>query len=152
MSHSGEEWFTFAWPDYAVLAVFIIIYLALVFGNRLPTMKSFKEFLDAINSAGGHIFLLAALSVYSIKIAMQFFYHILALPEAMFTKQESIITAGITFVQGTLVGTFLGALIKTMSGGKANSDRRAGDASPPASEPKPPAPEPADAGKILSGS
>jgi len=118
--HTGEEWFTLHTPQYVMLAIVFITYLVLTFANRLPKMASFKDFLDAVNSAGGHIFLLSLLTVWSIKIAMQYFYHLLALPEEMLSKQQAIVTAGITFVQGTLAGTFIGALLKTMSGGKAN--------------------------------
>jgi len=117
--HTGEEWFSLHLPQYIMLGVLFLGYMVLTFSNRLPKMASFKDFLDAVNSAGGHIFLLTLLTLWSIKIAMQFFYHILALPDVM-TKDQAIVTAGITFVQGTLAGTFIGALLKTMSGGKAN--------------------------------
>jgi hypothetical protein len=117
--HTGEEWFSLHLPQYIMLAVLFLGYMVLTFSDRLPKMSSFKDFLDAVNSAGGHIFLLTLLTLWSIKIAMQFFYHILSLPDVM-TKDQAIVTAGITFVQGTLAGTFIGALLKTMSGGKAN--------------------------------
>jgi hypothetical protein len=118
--HTGEELLLWSWPQYALIAAIMLSYLVLSFANRLPSMNSFKEFADIINSAGGNIILLALLTVWSIKIAMQFFYHILALPPDQFDKASSIITAGITYVQGGLSGMFLGALIKTLTGGKAN--------------------------------
>jgi hypothetical protein len=118
--HSGEEFFTWSWPQYALIAAIMASYLVLSFANRLPTMNSFKEFADIINTAGGNIILLSLLAMWSIKIAMQFFYHLLALDPAQFDKSSSIITAGITYVQGGLSGMFIGALIKTLTGGKAN--------------------------------
>lgn len=118
--HTGEEYFWWSWPQYLIVFLLILCYMLLAWRGRLPQMSAFKDFLDAVNSAGGHIFLLTILTVWSIKIAMQFFYHLLALPQEQVDKDSAIVTAGITFVQGTLVGTFLGALIKTMSGGKAN--------------------------------
>lgn len=108
------------WQHWLALTILLAAYLILSFANKLPRMGAFKDFLDAVNSAGGHIFFLLLLTIWSIKIAMQFFYHMIALPPEAFDKQQALITAGITFVQGTLAGTFIGALLKTMSGGKAN--------------------------------
>jgi hypothetical protein len=118
--HTGEEWFTVGWPEYTVLAVCVVSYVALAFNNRLPSMQAFKDFADVINSAGGNILLLSIFTAWSIKIAMQFFYHLLGLPDDRLSKADAIVTAGIAFVTGTLVGTFAGALIKTLTGGKAN--------------------------------
>jgi hypothetical protein len=117
--HSGEEFFTWSWPQYALIAAIMVSYLVLAFANRLPSMNSFKEFADIINSSGGNIILLVLLTVWSIKISMQFFYHLLGMPIEAFDKASSIITAGITYVQGGLSGMFIGALIKTLTGGKA---------------------------------
>ena len=117
---TGEEFLTWGWEQYAILAVILAIYLCLALRNKLPSMGAFKDFLDAVNSVGGHIFLLTLLTVWSIKIAMQFFYHLLSLPQEQIDKGSAIITAGLTFVQGTLVGMFVSALLKTMTGGKAN--------------------------------
>jgi len=118
--HTGEEWFQLQWPQYAILAALLLTYLILSFTNKLPSMQAFKDFADVINSAGGNILLLTLFTAWSIKIAMQFFYHILALSSETISKQDAIVTAGIAFVTGTLVGTFAGALIKTLTGGKAN--------------------------------
>lgn len=118
--HTGEEFFIWHWPQYALIAALLGSYLILSFAGRLPSMNSFKDFADIINTAGGNIILLSLLTVWSIKIAMQFFYHLLALPPEQFDKASSIVTAGITYVQGGLSGMFIGALIKTLTGGKAN--------------------------------
>jgi hypothetical protein len=120
MQHTGEEWFQLQWPQYAILAAVLATYLLLSFTNKLPSMQAFKDFADVINSAGGNIILLSLFTAWSIKIAMQFFYHILALTSETISKQDAIVTTGIAFVTGTLVGTFAGALIKTLTGGKAN--------------------------------
>lgn len=117
---TGEEWFQIQWPQYAILGAVLLTYLLLAYTNKLPSMQAFKDFADVINSAGGNIILLALFTAWSIKIAMQFFYHILALSSETISKQDAIVTAGIAFVTGTLVGTFAGALIKTMTGAKAN--------------------------------
>ena len=129
---TGEEWFRFGWHEYSVLLVILGVYLLLSFRDKLPSMRSFKDFLDAINSAGGHIFILALFSVYSIKITMQFIYHILSLPGDMVTKQQAVISTGLGIAQGLLLGNFIGALIKTMSGGKANGTTPAELPPPPA--------------------
>ena len=120
MTHTGEDFFTWSWPQYALIAGIIGSYLILSFANRLPSMQAFKDFADTINTAGGNIILLSLLTIWSIKIAMQFFYHLLGLPPDQFDKVSSIATAGITYVQGGLSGMFIGALIKTLTGGKAN--------------------------------
>jgi hypothetical protein len=118
--HTGEEFFQITWQGYVLIGLFVAGWLFLAATKRLPAMQGFKDFADVINSAGGNIILLALFTAWSIKIAMQFFYHLLALPEAQLSKADAIVTAGIAFVTGTLVGTFAGALIKTLTGGKAN--------------------------------
>lgn len=132
---TGEEYFFWSWPQYVLIAALLGSYLFLTVINKLPSMRAFKDFADTIDSAGGNIILLTLLTVWSIKIAMQFFYHLLALPADQFGKADSIITAGITYVQGGLSGMFIGALIKTLTGGKASS----GATPSSAVEPLPPA-------------
>ena len=118
--HTGEEYFTIGWQQYAFLSAVLLTYVVLAVCDKLPSMSSFKDFADVINSAGGNILLLAIFSAWSIQIAMRLFYHLLALPTETITKNEAIATAGMQFVTGVLCGTFLGALIKTLTGGKAN--------------------------------
>lgn len=118
--HSGEEWFTVGWPEYGMLILFLLCYMVLALRNKLPTMQAFKDFADVINSAGGNILLLGLFTAWAIRIAMQFFYHLLALPDDRLSKADAIVTAGIAFVTGSIFGTFAGALIKTLTGGKAN--------------------------------
>lgn len=120
MTHSGEEWFQIGWQQYAFLATILVVYLVLVFSNRLPTMESFQKFTDTINSAGGHIIILSLFSGWFFLTAMRFFLHVLGLPDETITKHDAIIMTGVGFLTGTAFGGAWGALIKTMSGGKAN--------------------------------
>jgi hypothetical protein len=124
-----SEWnpFAFSWGQYAIWGGIAAIYLILVFGRKLPSMRTFKDFLDAINSAGGHIFLLSVFSIYFFKVAMQFIYHVLAIQTNSVSKSDAIIMAGITFVTGTAFGGAWGALLKTMTGAKANGATPAPD-------------------------
>jgi hypothetical protein len=133
MPHTGEEWFRFSWPEYAVLAVFVGVYLLLVFRNKLPGMRAFKDFADTINTAGGHIILLGLFSLYFFKAAMQFFYHVMGLPDDKVTKANAIIMTGIAFLTGTAFGGAWAALLKTMTGGKANGPAPPVEAPGPAS-------------------
>lgn len=125
--HTGEEWFQFGWPQYIFFGAALVVYLVLVFGNKLPSMKSFQEFTDTINSAGGHIIILSIFSGWFFLTAMRFFFHVLGLPDEMVTKHEAIIMTGVGFLTGTAFGGAWGALIKTMSGGKANGGTPAPD-------------------------
>lgn len=118
--HTGEEWFVFGWREYGILAALLITYLLLVFTKNLPTMASFKDFTDTINTAGGHIVLLSLFSGWFFVTAMRFFLHVLGLPDDVITKHDAIIMTGVGFLTGTAFGGAWGALIKTMSGGKAN--------------------------------
>jgi len=117
--HTGEELFQLDWQAYAVMGVLLVSYMVLTFANKLPRMAALKDFLDAINSAGGHILILAIFTAWSVKISMQLIYHLLAMGEAV-AKSDALQTAGMAYVTGTLSGSFIGALLKTMSGGKAN--------------------------------
>jgi hypothetical protein len=129
---------------YLALAVLLAAYLFLAFTRRLPTMQSFKDLADVINTAGGHILLLSVFTIFSIRIAMHFIYFTMDLPGDTITKAQAEISVGISFVTGTLAGTFIGALLKTMSGGKANGipppspDKLSASVVPPPEEPPKP--------------
>jgi hypothetical protein len=141
MTHSGEEWFQIGWQQYAVLGTLVLVYLVLVFGNKLPAMKSFQEFTDTINSAGGHIIILSIFSGWFFLTAMRFFFHVLGLPDEVVTKNNAVIMTAIAFLTGTAFGGAWGALIKTMSGGKANGGTPGGpDTLTPTLTPEIPAP------------
>ena len=137
-----EEWFRIGWQEYSVFALLLAIYLVLVFANRLPTMTVFKEFADTINTAGGHILILGLFSLYFFRTAMRFFFYVLSLPIETLTKHDAIIMTGVGFLTGTAFGGAWGALIKTMSGGKAVNG-----AAPPAEIPSP---APAIAGELAA--
>jgi len=122
--HTGEEWFQLGAKEYGALTVLLVVYLILTFANKLPSMSAFKEFTDTINTAGGHIVVLLFLTLLSIKVTMQLFYHVLALPEETLSKMQAIINMGLAFSQGTLVGMPLGALLKTMTGGAASNGKQ----------------------------
>jgi len=118
--HTGEEWFSVPWQGYLAMGLLLAVYLILTYTNRLPSMAAFKDFADTINSAGGHIILLFLLTLLSIKVSMQLFYHLLGLPAESISKSEAVVTSAMTYATGMLTGQFVGALLKTMSGGKAN--------------------------------
>jgi hypothetical protein len=145
---TGEEWFTFGWPHALILGLLTLIYLLLTFANKLPSMASFKDFTDTINSAGGHIIILTLFSAWFFVASMRLIFHIMAMPEELITKQNAIIMAGVGFVTGTAFGGAWGALLKTMSGVKANgvypppaapNDVPAGPTAAPADSNNPPA-------------
>jgi hypothetical protein len=118
--HTGEEWFRIGWQEYTAVGLLILVYLILVFSNKLPSMASFKDFADTINSAGGHIILLSIFSGWFFISAMRFFFHSLSLPDEVITKHDALVMNAVSFLTGSAFGGAWGALIKTMSGGKAN--------------------------------
>jgi len=120
----------FSWYHFLALCGLITIYLIAARLKLLPSIQGFKDFADAFNSAGMHILLLSVFSAWSTTIAVRYIYYILTLPGDTLTKGQATIAVGITFVTGSLSGTFIGALLKTMSGGKAN-----GGTPPPAATP-----------------
>jgi len=126
--HTGEEWFKAGWPEYLFLSLVLTIVLILVFSKRGPTMKSFQDFIDTINTAGGHIVILTLFTAWFFVSAMRFFFHTLGLPDEVITKHDAIIMNAVSFLTGSAFGGAWGALIKTMSGGKANG-------TPPATKP-----------------
>ena len=131
MIHTGEEWFRIGWQEYTAVGILILVYLILVFANKLPSMASFKDFADTINSAGGHIILLSIFSGWFFISAMRFFFHSLSLPDEVITKHDALVMNAVSFLTGSAFGGAWGALIKTMSGGKAN-----GNGAPPPATPK----------------
>jgi len=130
MMHTGEEWFRIGWQEYVAVGTLLIVYLVMVYTRRLPSMKSFQEFADTINSAGGHIIILSIFSGWFFVSAMRFFFHSFNLPDEIITKHEALVLNAVSFLTGTAFGGAWGALIKTMSGGKAN-----GGAPPPVNAP-----------------
>jgi hypothetical protein len=118
--HTGEEWFQFGWPQYALLLLVTSVYLVLVFTNKMPSMNTFKEFVDTINTSGAQILVLGIFTAWSITISMRLFFHLLGLREGQITKGDVIVSGAVSYVTGQLSGQFIGALLKTMSGGKAN--------------------------------
>jgi hypothetical protein len=127
------EWFQFGWIHEVLIAGLLVVYLLLVRWNRLPTMSSFKEFVDSINTGGGHLLMLFLLTVWFFIAAMRVYFRILMLPDEVFTKQNAVVMLGLTFVTGTAFGGAFSALLKTMSGGKATD-------LPPEKPPEPPKP------------
>ena len=121
----------FTWYHFAAFCGLLIIYLIAARLKLLPSIQGFKDFADAFNSAGMHILLLSLFSAWSITIAMRYIYYVLTLPGDTLTKGQATIAVGMSLVTGGLTGTFIGALLKTMSGGKANGSGPA----PPASTP-----------------
>lgn len=115
-----ENPFLFSWQEYAIWGTLIAVWMFMVYTKRLPSIETFKSFVDAINSAGGHILLLALFSIYFFKVSMQYIYHVLNLPDDVVSKQNAIIMVGIGFVTGTAFGGSWAALLKTMTGAKAN--------------------------------
>jgi hypothetical protein len=115
----NTEWFSFGWIHEVLIVVLLGVYVLLVYWNKLPTMASFKEFVDSINTGGGHLLMLFLLTVWFFIAAMRVFFHILALPEETITKNNAVVMMGLTFVTGTAFGGAFSALLKTMSGGKA---------------------------------
>lgn len=112
----------FSWYHFLALVGLILLYLLAARFKLLPPIQSIKDFADTFNSAGMHIVLLSLFSAWSVTIAVRFIYHILTLPQDTLSKGEATIAVGISFVTGSLAGTFIGALLKTMSGGKANGN------------------------------
>jgi hypothetical protein len=118
--HTGEEWFQIGWKEYTAVGVILLIWMIMVFTNKLPSMASFKDFADTINSAGGHIIILSIFSGWFFVSAMRFFFHSFSLPDEIITKHDALVMNAVSFLTGTAFGGAWGALIKTMSGGKAN--------------------------------
>jgi hypothetical protein len=117
-----------SWHHYAAVAGLIVFYIILAKMRILPSMAGFKDFTDTINSAGGHIIILSVFSFLSIRVAIHYIFFVMNLPGDTITKSQATIAVGMSFVTGGLAGTFIGALLKTMSGGKANGGNGTPDA------------------------
>lgn len=112
--------FGFSWTRLALWGTVTAMLVVLLVWDKFPTMRNFKDFLDALNSSGGHIVILASFSLYFFNAAMQLFYNTLNLPEDFVTKNQALIAQGYQFVTGMAFGGAWAALLKTMTGGKAD--------------------------------
>lgn len=126
----GPESYAWGWQQYATLAAALVIYLALAFKNKLPTVESFGKFVSLVDSRGGNILLLTILSYIFFRSSMHLAYYLMALPEEV-SKATTISTAAFSFASGTAFGGAFGALLKSLTGQETN--RRSTD--PPLTNP-----------------
>ena len=120
-----HNFYSFTAWDYAAVGVFVLVYMALAFGNRLPSIDTFQKFVSVLNSRGGNILILAVFSLYFFRGAMHLVYHLLAMQQDVITKQDSIVMTAMGFVTGTAFGGAWGAMLKSMTG--SESQTRAAD-------------------------
>ena len=111
------EFFRWTWPALGEIAVFLLIWLVLIYTKRAPSVSSIREFVDIFSDRGGVIVMLGALSIYFFISAMRLFYVAITLMgDNKLDPQNSIILMGIQFVTGTAFGGSFGAMLKTMNG------------------------------------
>jgi len=113
----GESLYTFNWQDHALVAVLVVVWLALLYSRRAPSIDSVRQFVNLFNSRGGNILVLLWCTIYSFRVAMRLFYHLIELvASGKIDQKDGIVQVAIAFATATVFGMFSGALIKTMTG------------------------------------
>jgi len=126
--HEGETLYTLSLWDALILFAFVGIWLVLVLTRRSPSISSFREFVNLLNSRGGNILILMAATFYAFRAAMRLFYHVIGMiSEGKLDEKSAVMMMALAFVTGTVFGQFSGALLKTMTGHESDSS------APPAS-------------------
>ena len=142
----GESLYTFNWQDHALVAVLVLVWLALLYSRRAPSIDSVRQFVNLFNSRGGNILVLLWCTIYSFRVAMRLFYHLIELvASGKIDQKDGIVQVAIAFATATVFGMFSGALIKTMTGHEGEYTSPApgsngnGAPAPPAASPAAPA-------------
>jgi hypothetical protein len=98
------------------------VWAVLAARGKLPAIGTFRDFVNVWNSRGGNIIVLLALSLYSFRVAMRFFYHVVGLiSSGKLDEKSATMMLGVQFVTGSVFGLFAGALIKTMTGSEGGT-------------------------------
>jgi len=113
----GESLYTFNWLDYSLAAAVIFAWLLLLYTRRAPSIDSIRQFVNLFNSRGGNIIVLLWCTLYSFRVAMRLFYHLIELIVAgKLDEKSGVVQVSIAFATATVFGMFAGALVKTMTG------------------------------------
>jgi len=99
------------------LVVVIVMYGLFAHFKLLPSAESLQEFVSMLNSKGGNIMVLGAMSMIFFGTAMRFTYWcIVQMIENKMTADNAIAMMGVNFITGTCFGGSFASMLKVMSG------------------------------------
>lgn len=85
--------------------------------GKLPSIHSFRILLTSVNSKGGNILLLFALSVFFFVTGIKFVYWTIErMLEGKLTADNAIVAQGFNWISGAAFGMVLSAGLKAMTG------------------------------------
>src|SRR5579863_1002568 len=97
--HEGESLYVFTYFDFAMASLFVAAWIYLRTKDKAPSVNEIRDFVNVFNSRGGNIVVLLALTVYSIRVAMRFIYHVITLAEeGKLDTTNAVIAVAMAFV------------------------------------------------------
>jgi len=95
---------------------FLLVYAALLYFGKLPSMESTQKFVTMLDTKGGNILVLVALALYFFHDAQVMYYVVIdKIKDGTITADNGIALNGLMFATGAFSGVS-GALLKVMSG------------------------------------
>lgn len=128
-------------PKPEIIFYFACLLMAFILfvSGKMPSVHAWTDFMNALNTKGGNIFVLIIFTFWSLSMSVKFLYYAVNLVQSgKLTPDNALLTFGETMLFGTITGTFMGALVKTMSGETGTAP-----AKPPVVNSDVPAPTPA---------
>ena len=102
---------------HAGLFILLAFYAILAKAKLLPTTDAMQEFASMLNSKGGNILVLAALSLLFFETAVHMTYWCLDRMQAKtLTVDNAVMMMGLTFITGSCFGGAFSSMLKVMSG------------------------------------
>jgi len=97
--------------------ILILVWVFLALRNKLPSIDGIRELVGILNSRGGNILILTALTLTFFHASMRWFYYVMGLLQSKsITPDNAVLIAGISFVTGTAFGSAIGALLSALTG------------------------------------
>ena len=120
--HDGEGLYIFNKWDALFALIVMGLTFALFYKGKMPSVSSFRDFINIWNSRGGNIVLLSAMTWYFFRASMRMFYHLVALiSTGKLDSKEGITQLFVAFATNTAFSFCFGALVKTMTGSEGGT-------------------------------
>jgi len=107
-----------------LFGIWSIAFLLFAWFDKLPSIETLGKLFSLVNTKGGNITILFVCSILGAGISLRLFYYLIQLSvDGKLQQDNSYALLGLSFMTNTLTGAFIGAMLKTMTGGdKAIND------------------------------
>lgn len=108
--------------DWLMVWLFVLLFVVMLWNKKLPSSRDLHDFLGALNSRGGNILILGAMSIAFFRTAIQVFYWAMdKMVDGKLSADNAILLSCLTFVTGTAFGGAFSSMLKGMTGDNSKS-------------------------------